>query len=89
MLQDKQANKRTGRPALFLAGYGRLLCYQSLRYPMRYGQACCAEPVTRRLFVCVGDKRHPVELIFAPGQSILLTVTTAGVTFANIEFDPF
>jgi hypothetical protein len=62
---------------------------RELRYPMRYGQSLCREPVTRRATVDFEGARHPLDLVFEPYQSLMARVSRAdGVQFLNIEYRP-
>ena len=51
---------------------------QRLRYPLDYAVADACETAVRQIYLNVGGTRHAVTLCLAPGQSTLLTVTSAG-----------
>ena len=61
---------------------------QSIRYPMRYGQALDAAASQRRIRLNAGSHSFDLTLAFAPQQSILLRVSSAGVESLPIDFDP-
>jgi hypothetical protein len=62
---------------------------RDLRYPMRYGQSFCRERVVRRIRVDFDGVLLPLELVFEPYQSLLVSVSRSeGPRFVNIEYRP-
>ncbi len=60
---------------------------QTIRYPMRQGQAVVDATVERKIRIAVGSQTFDVDLVFAPQQSLLLRVSRAGVERLALEFD--
>ena len=55
---------------------------------MRYGQAREAQASQRRVRLNAGSHSFDLTLAFAPQQSILLRVSSAGVELLPVDFDP-
>ena len=62
---------------------------QNLQLPLAYGQALATEEVRRPVEITAGGKTTALTLVFAPYQSILLTIDANGSPkFADITFQP-
>jgi hypothetical protein len=60
---------------------------QTIRYPMRYGQALDAGACERRIQLNIDRHSFDLTLSFAPQQSLLLRLSSAGVELISVDFD--
>ncbi len=60
-----------------------------LKFPLGYGQSYCDTTVARKIQVSMDDQVIPIDLTFAPYQSLLFKLDKNGqVSFINIGFLP-